>query len=85
MVRPVRGNALIIELEEEFASINRQLLYVPGATVFSLDDDHHRLSSRHVSLLTDVSQINNLVMALGPVSNALCSALNPGSHRIPPF
>lgn len=50
--RPSRGNALITELEQEFAAINRLLVYVPRATIFSLDDDHQRLSSRAVTQLT---------------------------------
>lgn len=75
--RPTNGNALIVELEDEIASINRHLLLVPGSTIFSLDDDHHRLSSKDVANLTTLSHINNPVKALGPVTNAICSALIP--------
>ena len=75
--KPSRGNALITEMEQECAAVNRRLLYVPGATIFSLDDDHLRLSSRAVTQYTNLQQLNNPSKALGPVSNALCSALNP--------
>jgi len=75
--QPSRGNALITELEQEVAAVNRSLLYVPGATMSSLDDDHQRLSSRAVSIFTNLSQINNPKKALGPVNNAICSSLNP--------
>lgn len=71
------GNDLILQLEEEISSINRRILYVPGATINSLDDDHFRLSSKSVSHLTQLSVINNPKKALGPVSNAICSAMNP--------
>ena len=60
-----------MEIEEEIASINRRLLHVPGATIYSLDDDHHRLSPCDVPLLTSLSQVNNPKKALGPVNNAL--------------
>ena len=73
--RPTRGNNLIMEIEEEVASTNRRLLHVPGAVMFSLDDDHHRLSSRDVPLLTSQSQVNNPKKALRPVNNAICSAV----------
>ena len=73
--RPLRGNALITELEQELASINRSLVYVPGSTIFSLDDDHQRLRCRSVTSLTNLSQLNNPQIALGPVNNAVCSAL----------
>ena len=58
-------------------SINRELLYVPNATVLSLDDDHLRMASRSVLNLTYLQQHNNPKKGLGPVGNALCSALNP--------
>ena len=57
--------------------MNRRLLYVPGATMFSLDDDHIRVSSIDVTQYTNLQQLNNPSKALGPVSNALCSAFNP--------
>lgn len=79
--RPTSGNALITELEqpvpEELASVNRNLLYVPGATVLSLDDDHQIMRSRAVTQLANLSHVKNPKKALGPVTHALCSALNP--------
>ena len=73
--RPIEGNALITDLENSLAAVNRTLLYVPGATIFSLDDDHQRLRSRAVTEFTNLSQVNNPKKALGPVNNAMCSAL----------
>ena len=35
-----RATTLITEIESEVAAVNRDLLYVQNATVFSLDDDH---------------------------------------------
>ena len=73
--KPTRGNALITEMEQELASINRSLVYVPDSTIFSFDDDHQRLRSRAVTALTNLSQVNNPQKALGPLNNAVCSAL----------
>eukprot|EP00178_Gracilaria_changii_P016681 TRINITY_DN479_c3_g1_i11.p1 TRINITY_DN479_c3_g1~~TRINITY_DN479_c3_g1_i11.p1 ORF type:complete len:1373 (+),score=138.00 TRINITY_DN479_c3_g1_i11:3191-7309(+) len=73
--KPVAGNQLITEIEQELSAVNRSLLYVPGQTVFSLDDDHQRLRSRAVAEFTTLSHVNNPQKALGPVNNALCSAL----------
>ena len=72
-----RATSMITVVEAEVASINRELLYVPNATVFSLDDNHLRMASRAVINLTYLQQHNNPKKGLGPVSNALCSALNP--------
>ena len=72
-----RSTTLIAEVESETAAINRDLLFVPKATVLSLDDDHLRMSSRAVTELTYLRQLNNPKKGLGPVGNALCSALNP--------
>ncbi|CAN8067641.1 unnamed protein product [Agarophyton chilense] len=72
-----RANAMITELEDELAAVNRLFLYVHGVTSFSLDDDHQRLRSRAVAQLTMMSHNNNPQKALGPVNNARCSALNP--------
>lgn len=63
-----RGSALLMELEHKLASVNRGLLYIPGGPVFSLDDDHQRLSSRAIRKLTDLQQVNNPVKALGPIN-----------------
>lgn len=41
--KPVVRNQMITELEQELSAINRNYLYVPGQTVFSLHDDHQRL------------------------------------------
>ena len=46
-----------------------------GLLFFTLDDDHHILSSRDVPLLNSLSQVSNPKKALGAVNNALCSAL----------
>lgn len=73
-VRP-RAASLILQIESDVAAINRHLIYVPGATILSLDDDHLRLSSRAVSQLAGLRVVNNPAKALGPVGNALCSAL----------
>ena len=73
--KPSRGNALITELEAEFAAVNRALVKIEGVTIYSVDDDHNRLSSRSVVHLTNLSQVNNPKKALGPVNNAACSAL----------
>lgn len=81
------GPQFIYEIEELIASINRKLLFVPGKTIISLDDDHIRLSSRCVPDLTSLRVINNPQKALGPVSNAACSALHhfvPASHHSRP-
>ena len=64
-------------MEQECAAVNQRLLYIPGATLFSLDDDHLRFFSRAVTQYTNIKSLNNLSKALGPVNNALCSALNP--------
>lgn len=37
---------LIAELDIELAAINQTLVYIPDATMFSLDDDHQRLRYR---------------------------------------
>lgn len=54
---------------------NRSLLCVRGSTVYSLDDDHRRLSSSAIENLTGFRSLNNPKKALGPVGNAACSAL----------
>jgi len=36
--KPAAVNSLISELEQDMATINRRLAYVPHATIFSLDD-----------------------------------------------
>ena len=66
--RPTEGNAIITDLENNPSGVNRKLLNVPGATNFSLDDDHQRLRSRAVTNLTNINQINNPKKALGPVN-----------------
>ena len=68
---------MITDVEANTAAINRELLYVPNATVFSLDGDHLRMASRAVTELTYLQQQNNPKRGLGPVGTALCSALNP--------
>lgn len=72
---PVVGNELITELEQELAAIYISLVFVPGRTIFSLDDDHQRFRSRAVTDSTNLSGINNPKKALGPVNNAVGSAL----------
>jgi B-box zinc finger len=72
---PRSANSLILSLERGIADVNRHLVYVPGSTVFSLDDDHLRLSSRAVSDMTGLRVTNNPAKALGPVQNSICSAL----------
>ena len=72
-----RATTLITELESETAAINRDLLYVKNATAFPLYDDHLRMASRSVVEITYLKQHNNPKKGLGPVGNALCSALNP--------
>ena len=71
----LEANALISELEQEIAAINRRLLYVSNVTISSLDDDHLRLRSRVMARLTNLRQVNNPMKALGPLCNAICSAL----------
>lgn len=56
---PQRANAMITELDDELAAVNRLFLYVPGVTIFSLDDDHQRFRSRAVGQLTVMSHVNN--------------------------
>ena len=73
--KPTLGNPLITEMEQELASINRSLVYIPDSTIFSLDDEHQRLRSRAITAVTNLSQFNNSQKALGPVNNAVCSAL----------
>ena len=75
--KPSQGNTLITEMEQECAAVYRRLLYIPGATLFSLDDDPLRIISRAVTQYTNLQQLNNPSRALVPVSNALCSAPNP--------
>lgn len=67
---------MITAVESEEESTIRELPYVPSATVLSLDDDHLRMASRAVLNLTYLQQHNNPKKDLGPVGNALCSALN---------
>ena len=43
-----RAMTVITEIESETAAINRDLLYIPNATVLSLDDDHLLMASRAV-------------------------------------
>ncbi|CAN8073937.1 unnamed protein product [Agarophyton chilense] len=74
---PQRANAMITELEDELASVNRTFLYVPGITIFSFEDDHQRLRSKAVAQFPAMCHINNPQKALGPLNNAICSALNP--------
>lgn len=50
---------------------------MPGATIISLDEDHLEMASRAVTTLTTLPQYNKPKMGLGPVGNALCSALHP--------
>ena len=69
------SNSFITQIEADVASINRRICYVPGTSIFSLDDDLLRLSSRDVLALTALSQSNNPKKGLGIVNNALCSAL----------
>lgn len=68
---------MITELESETAAIIRNLLYIRGSTVFSLDDDHLRMASRSVMALTYLQQHNNRKKGLGAVGNTLWCALNP--------
>ncbi|CDF34053.1 unnamed protein product [Chondrus crispus] len=70
-----RTTSLITDIESEVAAVNRELLYIPGATVLSLDDDHLRMASRAVSSLSFLQQHNNPKKGLGPVGNTLGSAL----------
>ena len=58
------------------AACNRRLLYVPGSTILSLDDDHLRMSSRAVVTLTSLAQHDNPKKGLQPVGNPVCSALH---------
>ena len=62
-------------MEADLASINRVLVNIEGVTIYSLDDDHNRLSSRSILHLTNLAQINNPNKALGPANDAVCSAL----------
>ena len=73
--KPAASNALITEMEGELAAINRRLVNVEGVTIYSVDDDHNRLSFKAVVQLTRLSHVNNPIKALGPVNNAACSAL----------
>lgn len=43
-----RNTTLITEVEGEIAAINRELVYVPGATVLSLDEYLLRMASSSV-------------------------------------
>ena len=70
-----RANELIMRLEDGIASVNRSLLYCQEGTICSVDDDHLRLTSKAVYHMTELRVINNPKKALGPVCNALCSAL----------
>ena len=47
-----RTTSLITDIESEVAAVNRELLYVPNATILSLDDDHLRMASRAVTYLS---------------------------------
>ena len=69
MSRSLSASAIISNLEQNLAAFNRKLFCVPGSIIFSLEDDHLRLSSRSVSLVTNLRQINNPDKAFGPVSN----------------
>lgn len=73
--KPSRGNALVTEMEAELSAVNRSLVNFEGVTIYSVDDDHNRPSSRAVVHVTNLSHINNPKKALGPVNNAVCSAL----------
>ena len=66
-----------MEIDQEVAAYNGRLLYVPGATILSLDDYYLRIASRAVTTLTCLQQYKNPKKGLGPVGNELCSALNP--------
>ena len=70
-----RTTSLITDIESEVAAINRELLYVPNATILSLDDDHLRMTSRAVTHLSFLQRHNNPKKGLGPVGNTLGSAL----------
>ena len=74
---PNQAHDIIPEMENEVASINRVLLYIPDATIFSLDDDRQRLRSRAIAQIMLLGQFNRPVKGLGPVNNAVCSALLP--------
>ena len=50
---------LVINVKSEISAINRELVYVPSATVLSLDDDHLRIKSWEVVELTYLQQCNN--------------------------
>lgn len=65
-----RSTALIMEIEQEVDACNRRLLYVPGATILSLDDDHVRIASRAVTMCSSLQQ-QNIPKGLGPVGTAL--------------
>lgn len=69
------GTSTILSLEQQLAAVNRSPLFIPNATICSLDDDHIRMSSRSVTQLTNLRSVNNPKKALGPVNNAICSAL----------
>ena len=68
---------MITVVKSEVALINRELLYVPNAPVFSLDDDHLRMASRAVMNLTCLQQHINPKKGQGPVGKVICSLLNP--------
>lgn len=56
---------------------------------FRSDDDHQLLRSHIITMVADISQVNKPEKALGPVNNAVCSALTSSllwfkSSRCPP-
>lgn len=50
---------MITSVESKVAPINRQLQYVPSATVLSLENDHLRMASPAVLNLNYLQQHNN--------------------------
>lgn len=70
-----KSNSFILAIEQQIAAINTSLLFVENSTICSLDDDHLRMRSRSVPALTNLQSVNNPVKSLGPVNNAICSAL----------
>lgn len=73
LYKPSPGNSLIGEVEQKLAAINSRL-FIPNATICSLDDDHIRLSSRAVTNLTNLQSLNNPEKVLGHVNDAIGSA-----------
>lgn len=65
---PFSEDPHIRELESELSKTNSKLLFIPGTTIVSMDDDQYRLSSPLVESIGLV-RVQNPKKAFGPVSS----------------